>query len=223
MAAQPVGRTLSNLGSALTAADLAHAAEQLSRRDRRLAGIYHEHGAPPLWPRPVGFATLLRIVLEQQVSLDSAAAAYRRLQNVVGEVTPHAFLELDDDHLKRIGFSRQKAGYGRGIATGVLDGSIDIPGLAGLDDESARQSLVQIKGIGSWSADVYLLFALLRPDVWPNGDRALVLAMAENLGLDDVPSYEEAAARSAVWRPWRSVAARMLWNAYLARRGRIWA
>lgn len=192
----------------------------LAAADPRLAGLLRLNGIPPLWARAEGFPTLLKIILEQQVSLDSAAAAYANLEAELGTVDPTAFLGLDATTLRRIGFSRQKAGYGRLLAEGLLRGTIDLAGLRNLGDAAARAGLMKVKGVGPWTADVYLLFALNRPDVWPAGDRALVVSMAESLQLDAVPSYESAAAMADSWRPWRSVAARMLWHAYLLRRGR---
>ena len=195
-------------------------AEALASTDPRLGKLYTANGAPPLWGREGGFPTLVKIVLEQQVSLDSAAAAFANLQSVLGSVGPEGFRGLDDTQLKTIGFSRQKAGYCRGIASGVLDGSIDLDELDSLNDETAHERLTAIKGIGPWTADVYLLFVLRRPDVWPTGDRALVVSMAESLPLDEIPSYTDADVLAAAWHPWRSVAARMLWHSYLLKRGR---
>jgi DNA-3-methyladenine glycosylase II len=163
---------------------------------------------------------LLKIVLEQQVSLDSAAAAYANLERAIGSVEPALFLTIDDARLKTIGFSRQKAGYCRGIAEQCRDGVLDFDELGMLNDEDARRRLQMVRGIGPWTSDVYLLFALRRPDVWPWGDRALAVSMAEGLPLPEVPSYDEADELAKAWRPWRSVAARMLWHAYLKRRGR---
>ena len=192
----------------------------LAASDAHLAVLAERNGVPPLWARRPGFATLVKIILEQQVSLESAAAAFDNLAAALGRIEPEGFLALDGAELKRIGFSRQKAGYVRGVASGVRDGSIDLSLLPGMDDQEAFRYLTGIRGIGPWTADVYLLFVERRRDVWPHGDRALVVSMAENLGLDDVPSYEEAGAMSRAWSPWRAVAARMLWHAYLIRRGR---
>jgi DNA-3-methyladenine glycosylase II len=199
---------------------LQQAVVALCAADPRLARLQRRNGDPPRWERPEGFATLLRIILEQQVSLDSAAAAYRNLAAELGVVEPAGFLRLDAAVLRRVGFSSQKADYGRSLATGLLEGSIDLAGMRDLDDGDARRRLMQIRGVGPWTADVYLLFALQRADVWPRGDRALVVSMAESLELDEIPSSEDAAAVADSWRPWRSVAARMLWHSYLLRRGR---
>ncbi len=216
MAAQPLERTLIRLDDVT----IRCGAEALAEADPRLGRLLEVNGVPPLWSRPGGFATLVKIVLEQQVSLDSAAAAYANLSAALGEVSPAAFLNLDDAELRRIGFSRQKAGYCRGLAAGVVDGSIDLSRTAAMEDDAARTYLTNIRGVGPWTADVYLLFALRRPDVWPMGDRALVVSMAENLPLPGVPGYAEAAAIATAWLPWRSVAARMLWLAYLTSRRR---
>lgn len=135
-------------------------------------------------------------------------------------MSPTRFLRLDNVQLRKIGFSRQKAGYCRGLAEGMLDGSVDLAGMSQLGDEAARRRLTALRGIGPWTADVYLLFVLLRPDIWPDGDRALVVSIAEQFELAAVPTYEAAGLMAESWRPWRSVAARMLWQAYLLRRGR---
>jgi DNA-3-methyladenine glycosylase II len=192
----------------------------LAATDPRLAGLLSKQGLPPVWVRTEGFATLVKIILEQQVSLASAAAAYTNLTRTIGLVEPVAFLTLDDATLKRVGFSRQKAGYCRGVAEAVVDGSLDLAALRAMEDDRVRSRLTALRGVGPWTADVYLLFALRRADAWPTGDRALVVAMAESLPLDEVPSYETAFEMARAWSPWRSIAARMLWHAYLTRRGR---
>lgn len=204
----------------LTRARLAAAAAELAGRDPALGAIHRRLGPPPLWGRPPGFPTLVRIVLEQQVSLASAWATYRRLEEAVGEVTPAAVLALDDEALRAAGFSRQKAGYCRRIAAAVAGGAIDLAALARLDDDEARSRLVELPGIGRWSADIYLLMALGRPDVWPVGDLALAVAAAEVRGQNGPLPAADLEAAGEPWRPWRAVAARMLWQHYLDRRGR---
>ncbi|MEN8113395.1 MAG: DNA-3-methyladenine glycosylase 2 family protein [Actinomycetota bacterium] len=184
-----------------------------------MRALTERNGTPPLWPRAPGFATLTHLILEQQVSLASAAAAYRRLEQAIGAVEPEAFLTLDDDELHRIGFSRQKTGYARGLAGGLIDGSINLDALPDLDDEEATASLLQIRGVGAWTAGCYLLFVLRRPDVWPAGDRALHVAIGDTFSLSAVPDTDEARTRAEAWRPLRSVAARLLWHDYLTRRG----
>jgi DNA-3-methyladenine glycosylase II len=187
----------------------------LAGRDLDFASILRRYGAPPMWFRPPGFATLILIILEQQVSLSSARAAYNRLEKATGEVTPTNLLKLNDEELKAIGFSRQKTRYGRLLASGIIDGSFDLEELEGLPDEEARAKLMALKGIGSWSADIYLLMALRRPDIWPHSDLALIKAVTRIKGLKRPPSGEEWETIGEAWRPWRSVAARLAWFEYL--------
>ena len=204
----------------LTGATLTAAVEELLTRDADLAGIVARHGPPPLWDREPGFGTLLHIVLEQQVSLASARAAFDRLATVADPLTPERFLTLTDGDLLAIGFSRQKARYGRAIATAVGSGALDLDGLGDLDDEAVHDSLQAIPGIGPWTSTIYLLMVLGRPDVWPVGDIALAASVGEVKGLGRRPDATEMAAVGEAWRPWRSVAARLFWHDYLARRGR---
>ncbi len=190
----------------------------LSRRDAALATILKTIGPPPMWSRKAGFATLVHIILEQQVSLASARAAMVRLRAAVSPLTPPGFLELNDAALHTIGFSRQKTEYGRQLAQAIVDGRLDLARLGRMDDGAVRTELLKIKGIGDWTADIYLLMALGRPDIWPRGDLALAVAMQEVKHLAARPSPEELDALSADWRPWRAVAARMLWHHYLSGR-----
>lgn len=196
------------------------AAAELAARDARLAAILVRHGSPPLWSREPGFPTLLHIILEQQVSLASARAAFDKLLTVAAPLTPERFLELDDVTLKAVGFSRQKARYGRELAAALLSGSLDLDTIAEMEDDAARTALMRVKGIGRWTADIYLLMALLRPDIWPAGDLALTVAAVETLGLPAAPAQAELAELAAAWQPWRAVAARLLWHAYLKKRGK---
>ena len=142
----------------------------LAATDRDLALIASRHGPPPLWEREEGFHTLIHIILEQQVSLASARAAYNRLEQATRSVTPENFLQLNDTQLKQIGFSRQKTQYGRNLAADVLERRLDLAGLQKLDDHDAKTELMRVKGIGTWTADIYLLMALGRRDIWPTGD-----------------------------------------------------
>ena len=204
----------------LTARGLVLAVDALTARDPDLAGIVARHGRPPLWDRPPGFATLLHIVLEQQVSLASARAAYDRLLVVADPLTPTAFLALTDTELLAIGFSRQKARYGRALATAIHSGTLDLDGLGARDDDAVHAALQAIPGIGPWTSTIYLLMVLGRPDVWPIGDIALAASVGEVKGLDHRPDADELTELGEAWRPWRSVAARLFWQDYLARRGR---
>ncbi|MFN8455851.1 MAG: DNA-3-methyladenine glycosylase 2 family protein [Anaerolineae bacterium] len=200
----------------LTPATLAWAVEWLAARDDALAQIAQRYGLPPLWPREPGFPTLIHIILEQQVSLASAKAAFERLRAAVSPLTPQKFLTLDDAQLKTIGFSRQKTRYGRELARAVSHNLLDLERLAYLDDEAVRVELKQIKGIGDWTVDIYLLMALRRPDVFPPNDLALLAALQKLKGLDLRPTPAELAAVAENWRPYRAVAARLLWHFYLS-------
>ncbi len=197
---------------------LAVACGDLAQRDPALAGLYARNGLPPLWRRTPGFGTLVRLILEQQVSLASGAAAYHRLRDELGVIEPDRFLGLDDGTLRGIGFSRQKARYVRLLAEELVRGAFDIAGLGHAADDAAMTELTRRVGIGPWTAANYLLFALGRPDVWPTGDRALVVSMSRHLGDGAVPSYEDADRCAENWRPWRAVAARLLWHDYLGGR-----
>jgi DNA-3-methyladenine glycosylase II len=197
---------------------LLHAVALLADRDPDLARIAAAYGPPPLWAREPGFPTLILLILEQQVSLASARAAFNRLTNRLGAVTPAAFLELDDDELRTVGFSRQKSGYGRHLAQAIVDGRFDPVLLPALDDDGVRAELVKLKGIGPWTAEIYLLMVLGRPDAWPVHDLALAVAAQAVKGLPARPSPDELAALAESWRPWRAVAARLLWHYYLAPR-----
>ena len=193
---------------------LARLARLLARRDADLAAIHRAWGVPPLWGREEGFATLIHIILEQQVSLASARAAFARLQEAA-PVTPPHFLRFADEELKRFGFSRQKARYGRLLAAALLAGEIDLSVLRHLPDEEVRARLTRLKGIGEWTADIYLLMALRRPDVWPAGDLALAVALQRVKRLPARPRPDELRAFAEPWRPYRAVAARLLWQFYL--------
>ena len=200
---------------ALTGEMLTRAVRLLSRRDADLARILRELGSPPMWAREPGFPTLLHIILEQQVSLASAKAAYERLLATISPLTPNRFLELDDIKLKAIGFSRQKTLYGRNLARSILKGQLDLNAFDGMNDAAVRSELTKIKGIGPWTADIYLLMALRRPDVWPTGDLALATAARRVKGLPSCPTPDQLDHIGAAWRPWRAVAARLLWHYYL--------
>jgi len=192
----------------------------LAERDADLAAIVARIGLPPLWDRPPGFGTLVHIILEQQVSLASARAAYDRLLAATDPLTPEAFLALDDAQLLAIGFSRQKARYGRALAAHIVDGTLDLDGLDALDDDGVQEALEAVPGIGRWTSTIYLLMVLGRPDVWPTGDIALASAVAQAKGLAARPEPATLMRIGEAWRPWRSVAARLLWHDYLARRRR---
>lgn len=192
----------------------------LAGTDADLREVIARHGPPPLWDREPGFSTLLQIILEQQVSLASARATYERLLTVVSPLTPVALLALDDAALRTAGFSRQKAAYARALASSLAAGTFDLVGLEHKDDDDARVELTRLRGIGIWSADIYLLMALRRNDVWPRSDLALATAAADVKRLERRPSPDELERLASAWRPWRAVAARILWHHYLSARRR---
>ena len=201
--------------TSLTPDSLAEGLAFLSAAEPDFARIHRRLGAPPMWARMPGFPTLVYIILEQQVSLASAKAAYTKLEQACGAITPQAFLRFSDEELKTIGFSRQKAGYCRGLARTILDGELDLDGLDSLPDEQVHAALTGIKGIGPWTANIYLLMVLLRPDIWPAGDLALAVAYQKLKQLPARPGTQELDAIAERWRPWRAVAARLLWHDYL--------
>ena len=199
----------------LTAKTLERAARTLAWDHAELRMVYDRYGPPPLWDRPPGFATLLQIILEQQVSLASARACFDKLAKAIGNVTPDNVMALSDVDLKAIGFSRQKTAYARHLSEAVLEARINLDGLHFLPDSDVRTELVKLKGIGEWTSDIYLLMALLRPDVMPKGDIALHTAW-HKLSGEPRPASDEFLMIAERWKPFRSVAARLLWHYYLS-------
>ena len=202
---------------ALTEQVMAVGLAELIANDSDLAEVHERLGPPPLWARPRGFPTLVHIILEQQVSLASARATFDRLREAVSPLTPEGFLQLDDETLLAIGFSRQKRRYCRHLAEALIAGDLDLDALETLDDDQVRRSLIALKGIGPWSAEIYLLMALGRADAWPAGDLALAVAAQEVKGLDGRPDPAMLTELAEAWRPWRAVAARLLWHHYLSK------
>ena len=202
----------------LTQKSLALAARELAARDEMLAGIHARYGDPPLWRRATGFTTLVHIILEQQVSLKSAKAMLVRLDGAIQPFEPERFLELGDAGLRGLGVTRQKSAYLLDLSAAIVKGELSFTKLARLSDEEVRLALTRIKGIGLWSADVYLLMAMRRADIWPAGDLALAVAMKELKGLAARPGPVELERLAEQWRPHRAVAARMLWQYYLGTR-----
>ena len=205
---------------ALTNASYAEAIARLSARDPALGEVVEQYGAPPRWKRPQGFATLVLLILEQQVSLASAKATFARLEERAGEIAPAAILALGEERMKEAGLSRQKARYVHGLAEAVAAGTVNFRKLARADDEAVRAALIPIKGVGDWTVDIYLLSALQRPDVWPARDLALQEGARAVRGLDARPDEAAMQEIGEAWRPWRSVAARILWHQYLSTRRR---
>ena len=206
-------------GRPLTVRTLRRAARELGAADPQLGVSVERYGPPPLWSRDPSYATLVHLILEQQVSLASAQAAFDRLRAALdGSVEPEPLLRLTDEELRAIGFSRQKAGYARTLANAMLDG-FDLGALAAMPDDEVRHALIAMPGIGPWTADIYLTMCLLRPDVWPHGDLALATSARDLLDLDERPTFADLGQIAERWHPYRAVAARILWHDYLQRRG----
>jgi DNA-3-methyladenine glycosylase II len=198
----------------LTPEILGTAAKALAQRDQHLAAIHRAYGTPPMWARRPGFPTLLRIILEQQVSLVSARSMFARLKVNIEPFTPETFIESGEGYLRSLGVTRQKAHYCTQVAQAFVDGRLDR--LGRMHDDEAHAALLSIKGVGPWTANIYLLMALRRPDIWPDGDIALATALGRLRKMKTRPSFPELAKIAERWRPYRSVAARMLWQYYLA-------
>ena len=204
------------MSGVLTGARFAEAVAELAASDRDLARVVDQFGPPVPHRRKQGFATLMLLILEQQVSLASARATFNRLEVLLeGRLEPDRLLALDDAALRGAGLSRQKARYGRALAVAVTNGGLRLDRLARLDDDEVRARLTAITGIGAWTADVYLMTALRRPDIWPVGDLALAVAAEKVKRLPARPDPLALVALGEAWRPWRAVAARILWHYYL--------
>jgi DNA-3-methyladenine glycosylase II len=188
--------------------------DALSASDPAFAAIRQELGDPPLRSRPQGFATLLDAILGQQVSTASANAIKAKLQGLIGPATPESVLAAGPETLRAAGFSRQKIAYALDLATAITEGRLDLDHMAALEDEAAIEALVAIKGIGRWTAEIYLLFALHRRDIWPAADLALAVAVQRMQNLPERPVGRKAYEVVEHWRPWRGAAAHLMWKAY---------
>ena len=186
----------------------------LAAADPDIAEAYARCGLPPERGSAPGFAGLIRMIAGQQVSVQSAAAIVARLEQRIDPLTAEHFLKAGEDDLKAVGLSRPKMRYGRILAEEIASGALDIEGLAALDDDAALAALTRVTGIGRWTAEIYLLFALRRPDVWPVGDLALCVAAQHLKKLETRPDAKIMTALGEAWRPHRSAAARFLWHLY---------
>jgi DNA-3-methyladenine glycosylase II len=192
----------------------------LAEEEPPFARVIGEFGLPRFWTRPAGFSTLVWLIMEQQVSLESGAAMVRRLVDRVGEITPDAVASLGEGGLRSIGTTRQKAGYLAELATSIVEGRFDLDAIVAVPGDEARRRLLDVKGIGPWTADAYLLSAVRLPNMFPTGDRALQVGGSEVLGLKDPLPETDLEFVSRPWRPIRAVAARIIWHSYLSLRGR---
>ena len=207
-----------HLNASLNEESLARAARHLAKRDPELASILKRFGPPPLWARRAGFPTLVQIILEQQVSLASAASLFARLKKNTTPFRPARMIELGEQHLKSLGLTRQKTAYCLHLAESLNEKRLRLSELRCMSDSDVKAALMGIKGLGAWSADVYLLMVLLRPDIFPATDLALISAITNLKQLPTRPTPNQLLEMAEAWRPYRSVAARMLWQYYLARR-----
>lgn len=192
--------------------------DKLTKKDKDLRGIIKEHGYPPMWTRPNTFQSLVLSILEQQVSLASAYAAFKKLKEKIGYVTPQKILSLSDEELRSCYFSRQKIIYARELANAIVSRRISLKKLSFLPDEEIRMQMIGIKGIGHWTIDVYLMHALQRTDLFPLGDIALVNTLREVKQLPKNISKEEMLVIAEPWRPYRTIASMILWHDYIKKR-----
>lgn len=192
--------------------------EILLERDKILGEIHSVYGDPPNWQRKPGFTTLCQIILEQQVSLESARSHFNKLNHFLGEFTPENVLKLSDDEMRGCYISRQKAKYLRELSEAILSRQLDLGGLHLLDELEIRKKLTSIKGIGNWTVDIYLLFCLQSKDIFPLGDIAVINAIKE---LYAAHSKEDILNVSDNWKPLRSLGTYLMWHHYLNKRGRI--
>jgi DNA-3-methyladenine glycosylase II len=201
----------------ITKKQLSHLVVDLCGRDQHLRNVVDRLGPPPQWYRSPGFRTLLYLILEQQISLASARAAWGKLLSTIGQTpTPENFLQLSDAELTIVGLSRQKVRYGRALAESVVGSYLQFDKLQSFDDKKIFEKLTSIVGIGRWTAEIYMLEAMRRPDIWPVTDLALIIAVQEVFCLPERPNAEFLETLGEQWRPWRSVATRILWHHYLA-------
>lgn len=211
--------SLSNLHLTFDSDNFYKLCDKLCKKDEHLKQIVKTHGYPPMWTRPNTFQTLILIILEQQVSLASAYAAFNKLREKIGFVTPQKILSLTDKELRACYFSRQKTIYARELAKAFLAKQINLKKLAVATDDEIRNTLKKIKGIGDWSVDVYLMHALRRTDLFPLGDIALVNSIKEIKRLHPEIIKEKLLLIAEPWKPYRTIAAMILWHAYIQKRG----
>lgn len=193
--------------------------DKLAKKDKELRNIIRKHGYPPMWTRPASFQTLILTILEQQVSLASAYAAFKKLKEKIGYVTPAKILSLSDEELHSCYFSRQKIVYARELAKAIQSKELRLHRFSNAHEDEIRIELKKIKGIGDWTVDVYLMHALRRTDLFPLGDIALVNSLKEVKQLQAHTTKEKMLKISESWRPYRTIASMILWHAYIQKRG----
>ena len=189
----------------------------LVEKDAVFKALHVQYGNPLVPTRPEGFQTLVKLILEQQVSLESAKACYVKIENALGEVTPQLILLASDEVLRACGVSRQKSSYLKALAEAILNKELVLETLSEKHPDDVRTELIQVKGIGHWTIDVYLMFCLQSPDIFPIGDIALVNTLKELFGCKD---KTEMLSLAESWKPYRSMATYFLWHHYLQKRNR---
>ena len=196
----------------LDSANLKKAMRHLAKVDADFARVLKEVGHPALREVPTGFSGLMRSIVGQQVSVHAARSIWLRLEAAVPSMEPADFLALTDEQLRAVGLSNAKMRYGRSLAGDIVESRIDFTLLAGLDDEAAVAMLTQAKGIGPWTAEIYLMFAHGRPDIMPGLDLGLLIAAQHLKRLRRRPDAKRLIKIAEPWRPWRSAAALLLWH-----------
>ena len=196
----------------ITKLTLSEGASYLSKRDKDLARIVSEYGLPNLRPRTRGYSAILNIICGQQISTSAAKAIVKRLSLIESPMTPKTALKIGPDRLRSAGLSSSKVNYALGIARAIENGEFNFRKVALMDDEAAIKEMTKLKGIGRWSAEVYLLFSLRRPDLWPVDDLGIIKGYTRIKGLCEYPNRHKMVEIGDSWRPWRSVAARLLWH-----------
>ena len=192
--------------------------DTLARKDKELAAVIKQHGYPPMWTRPNSFETLVHFILEQQVSLASALAALGKLRERIILITPERLTQLSDVELRACYFSRKKIIYVKSLARAIFDNQIDLKEMETLSDTQVREKLIALKGIGNWTIDVYLMFVLRHTDIFPVGDLAVRNAVINVKGMAKDVSKEKILGLAKIWKPYRTVAAMILWHYYLKTR-----
>jgi DNA-3-methyladenine glycosylase II len=192
--------------------------DTLARKDKELAAVIKQYGYPPMWTRPNSFETLVHFILEQQVSLASALAALEKLRERIILITPGRLILLSDVELRACYFSRQKIIYVKSLARAIIDNQINLKEIETLSDRQVREKLIALKGIGNWTIDVYLMFVLRHTDIFPVGDLAVRNAVINVKGMAKDVSKEKILDLAKIWKPYRTVAAMILWHYYLQTR-----
>ena len=191
--------------------------DYLLEKDTIFKSIIEKYGIPPIPKRPQGFETLVLLILEQQVSIDSAKATFLKIKTSLKTLAPEILLDVSDADFRNLGVSRQKTSYIKALATALLNKELDLESLPAKTAQEVREELIKIKGIGNWTIDIYLMFCLQAPDVLPLGDIAVVNTLKELLDIHD---KELMYAHAQQWSPYRSYATYLLWHHYLKKRNR---